>query len=255
MLVARHFLLAREKMLRFLDTLEEADDEGRSLYLPSGLPPTECEELLGQVLDLEPAPPDLARLVLRSATGIVLFWGRSHRLLVAPPFPISQRHLTEGYDVEPLRSLLRQDLRVALVLVRLGAYAIGVGQGEELITSKVGTGLVHARHKKGGSSQARFERHRAKQIEYFLGRVCQHAREQLEPYTRALDYITYGGARLTIISLRKHCSFLRQFDSLELPPLLNIPEPRQAVLEGAIRRTWSSRLTEWQENQTGQDLQ
>ena len=132
--------------------------------------------------------------------------------------------------------------------MRLGAYAIGICDGENLVSSKVGTGLVHGRHRQGGSSAHRFERHRDKQIEYFLTRVCQHAREQLEPQAKALDYVVYGGAWTTILLLQKQCPFLGQFDEPTLPPLLDIPEPRQAVLETAVNRVWSSTVIEWRED-------
>jgi peptide subunit release factor 1 (eRF1) len=146
-----------------------------------------------------------------------------------------------------LRSRLEHDLMIALVLVRLGSYAIGVSRGEKLLTSKVGTGLVHGRHRQGGSSAHRFERHRDKQIETFLNRVCQHAREQLEPYVKSLDYIVYGGARETILLLQKYCPLLMKLETPVLPPLLDIPDPRQAVLETAIGRVWSSTVVEWEE--------
>ena len=168
--------------------------------------------------------------------------------LVLPPFPIAEEYMTNGYDVEPLRSLLSHDFLIALVLVRLGAYSIGICRGTELIDSKTGTGLVHARHKKGGSSQARFARHREKQIEQFLIRVCGHAREHIEPHARSLDYLVYGGARTTILLLRKRCPFLSQFDDRILRMLLDIPDPRQAVLEKAIGTVWSTDVIEWREN-------
>lgn len=247
MLVSRRFLLGRQKMLGFLDRLEEAGDKAGSLYVPSGLPLPEVEGLLKRVPGTRPVPPELAEMVARSGTGAVIFWDSSQRYLICPPFPIAELYFAQGYDVAPLRALLKRDFTVALVLVRLGAYAVGVCQGERLVTSKVGTGLVHARHKQGGSSQHRFERHRDKQIESFLTRVCSHAREHLEPHARTLDYITYGGARTTILSLRKRCPFLQQFDNHILPPLLDIPDPRQAVLETAIARVWSSSVTEWGE--------
>ena len=114
--------------------------------------------------------------------------------------------------------------------------------------SKTGTGLVHARHKKGGSSQARFARHREKQIEQFMARVCSHVRQHIEPYARSLEYMVYGGARTTIFSLHKQCPFLSQFEDRILRMLLDIPEPRQAVLEEAIGRIWSSDVIEWCED-------
>ena len=249
MLVSRRFQLRRLKMLGLLDELEAAGGKAKSLYVPPGLSLPEVESLLHVVLEAEPIPPNLAELAAGSETGAVLFWGSSRRCLVVPPFPVTEKYLTHDYDVEPLRSLLQHDFTLALILVRLGAYAIGICQGEKLIVSKVGTGLVHARHKKGGSSQRRFERHREKQIEYFLDRVCGHAKERLEPTAEALDYVVYGGARTTILSLRKRCPFLARFDNRTLPPLLNIPEPRRAVLEAAIGQVWSSGVTEWYDNE------
>jgi len=245
MLMSRHFLLRRLKMLSFLDELETSGGEAKSLYIPSGLLLPELESLPQIVLGVQEIPPGLVELAAGSETGAIVFWGSSRKCLVLPPFPVTERYLTDGYDVEPLRSLLRHDFTLALILVRLGAYAVGVCHGETLIVSKVGTGLVHARHKKGGSSQHRFARHREKQIEQFMARVCGHAREQIEPYVQALDYVVYGGARVTIRSLRKRCSFLSQFDNCALPPLLDIPAPRKAVLEAAIGQVWSSSLTEW----------
>ena len=165
--------------------------------------------------------------------------------LVLPPFPIAEEYMTNGYDVEPLRSLLSHDFLIGLVLVRLGSYSIGICRGTELIDSKTGTGLVHARHKKGGSSQARFARHREKQIEQFLIRVCGHLREHIEPHARSLDYLVFGGARTTILLLRKRCSFLNQFDDRILRMLLDIPEPRKAVLEKAIGTVWSTDVIQW----------
>ena len=243
MLTSRRVHLDRLKTLRFLNELEAASGKAKSLYLPSGTPQPEI--LLEKALSWQSVPADMAQLVAGSMTGAALFWGSSRTCLILPPFPITEEYFTQGYNVEPLRSLLKHDFTVALVLVRLGAYAFGICRGEKLITSKVGTGLIHARHKKGGSSQRRFERHREKQIEYFLGRVCDHVRERLEPYDRVLDYMVYGGSRTAIMSLQKDCSFLRHFDSRVLRLLLDIPEPRQAVLEAAIRHVWSSSVTEW----------
>jgi peptide subunit release factor 1 (eRF1) len=107
---------------------------------------------------------------------------------------------------------------------------------------------VHARHKKGGSSQARFARHREKQIEQFLDRVCSHMREHIEPHARSLDYLVYGGARTTILSLRKRCPLLNQFEDRTLRMLLDIPEPRQIVLEKAIDTIWATDVIEWCED-------
>jgi len=245
MLAPRQFSLNRAKTIRFLDELETTAGTARSLYVPFGMSLPEVRNLLGQAFDLQDMPGELPDLAARSKTGAVLFCSPSRRCLILPPFPIAEERFTDGCIVESLRSMLNRDFMIALVLVRLGAYAIGICQGESLITSKVGTGLVHGRHKKGGSSQQRFRRHREKQIEYFLNRVCCHAQEQLQPQSRALDYVAYGGAWTTILLLQKCCPFLRQFDTRTLPPLLDISKPNRAVLEAAVGRIWLSRVIEW----------
>lgn len=248
MLVSRRLLLSRARMLGLLDELEMAGSEAWSVYLPSKLLTSEVEDLLKKVSDIQDIPEDLAGLAASSATGAVILWGSLGRYLVLPPFPIAEKYLTYGYDIEPLRSLLKHDFSVALVLVRLGAYAIGLCKGDNLIASKVGTGLIHGRHKKGGSSQQRFQRRREKQIESFLDRVCSHVQDKLGPQAGTLDYLVYGGSWTAILSLRKRCSFLQQFENRILPSLLDIPEPRQAILEKAADQVWSTSVVKWHES-------
>lgn len=248
MMVSKRFFLSRSKLFGFLEELEASDISG-SLYLPSGLPGEEVEESIGRIAALQAVPEELAGLAAASKTGAVVFWGRERTYLVLPPFPVRDNLFLMEYSVEPLRSLLERDYRVALVLIRLGAYAVGLCRGESLVTSKVGTGLIHSRHKKGGSSQQRFARHREKQIESFMSRVGGHIREQLEAHAATIDFLVYGGARTTIALLRKQCPFLARFDDVLLPPLLDIAEPRQAVLEKAIKRLWATEVTEWRDKE------
>jgi hypothetical protein len=235
-------------MLGFLDELALTEGKAISLYFPQGTPQTRVENLLGHVFATTAIPPGIAEVMAGWGMGAAFFWSPPQMYLVLPPFPLSEEYVTSGYDVGPLCSLLSQDFLIALVLVRLGAYSIGICRGTELIDSKTGTGLVHARHKKGGSSQARFARHREKQIEQFLDRVSGHVREHIEPHARALDYLVYGGAKTTILSLRKRCPFLSQFEDRILRTLLDIPEPRQAVLEKTISTVWSTDVIEWCED-------
>ena len=245
----RKQVLSRSKTLDFLDKLKKTPgEEGRSLYLPAGLPPAEVENLLKETLGQPESLPEMTKLAAGSGTGAVFFRGAEAIYLLLPPFPITERASLRGCSVEPLHALVQHNYRIALILVRLGSYAVGICDGENLISRKVGTGLVHGRHKKGGSSQQRFQRHREKQIEYFLSRVCQHAQEQLSTKASTLDYMVYGGAWTTIQRLQKQCPFLGQFRERTLPPLLEIPEPRQSVLEKAVSSVWSSTLIEWRED-------
>lgn len=233
-------------MLVFLNKLEETVDSGAaSLYMLPGLSVPEIEDLLAKIR-AQSIPGELTEMAANSKNGAVLFWGSTRKYLVLPPFPFREKTMFAGCITEPLRQLLDSNFKIGLILVHLGTYAIGICQGEELITSKVGTGLVHGRHKKGGSSQQRFQRRRQKQIQEFLDRVCTHVLEQLEPYAQELNYIVYGGPRHTVLLLQKRCAFLQSFEDRVLP-LLDVPSLRQKVLETAVGRIWSSCIIEWQE--------
>lgn len=249
MLVATKHQVKKQRVIGWLNELKTASNDAVSIYLPKSLPLPEIEKTLSIVLNKEQVLTDVAREIARSTTGAALYWGEQQKYMVLPPFPITEKLTLQGYDVECLRSLLEQDLTIALVLLRLGAYAIGVFQNEKLLSSKVGTGLVHARHRQGGSSQHRFERHRDKQIEFFFSRVCTHVQEKLEPYLQQLDYLYYGGEKFTIHSFREQCQFLRKLDDRTLERLLNVREPKQASLEAAIDEVWSSQVIQWQKKQ------
>ncbi len=244
------YFLSRTKMIALLTGMEAAGDIGaKSLYLPPGLPPREIESSLAEVFSPQAVPDGLAKLSADSKTGSCLYRGTGRKIMALPPFPVAEKALLPGYDVAPLLSRLRTDFKIAFILVRLGAYAVGVCRGEALVHSKVGTGLVHGQHKKGGSSQSRFRRHREKQIEYFLGRVCARIQEHIMPEAGSLDYVVYGGAWTTLQLLEGQCPLVRQLKTPALPPLLDIPEPRHAVLTAAVKRIWSSYLVEWPEDE------
>lgn len=245
-MISRKFFLRRSKMPEFLNELEQiTDPTAVSLYLPFGLSAPEIESLLAEA-EIQSYPGELAQVAAGSGSGTGLFWGSQRKCLVLPPFPLKEKTVSSGYLTEPLRRLIDRDFRIGLILVHLGSYAIGLCQGEKLITSKVGTGLIHGRHKKGGSSQQRFQRRRENQVQEFLDRVGRHAQEQLEPQASQLDYIVYGGPRQTILQLKKRCPFLKSFEDRTLP-LLNVPSLRQKVLEAAVSRVWSSGIIEWLE--------
>ena len=240
-------LMKKSETLRFLDEIENVPGIAFSLYLPHGLTQTRINEEIGKALRSQEVSPDLSELVFTSKTGAVVFWGKQHKHLVLPPFPISEKQIFAEYNPDILRSLLQQELMIALIIIRLGSYAVGVFEGERLLTSKNGTGLVHARHKKGGSSQRRFERHREKQIESFFTRVCGHVRTNLEPRTSSLNHVVYGGERNTLLDFRKQCHFLGQFDDRVMEKRLNVRNPRQSDLKDSITQIWSSQVIVWKE--------
>jgi peptide subunit release factor 1 (eRF1) len=143
--------------------------------------------------------------------------------------------------------MLEKDWKLGLILVRLGQWVIGILEGEKLLEGKAGTGLVHARHKKGGSSANRFARHRLKQVEYFFTRVEGHAREIIEPRFKELDYIVYGGTRDTLLLLWKQCAFFGKLESKVVDRLISVREPRRSSLEEAVNQAFSSTVFEYRE--------
>ena len=242
---ARRYNLTKVRLLHLLEELKANSIGVGSLCVPPGSSKAEIEGMMATLLGKETVPEDLPSSLVGSKTGGIVFWGSHHRYLVIPPFPMAKGSFSKTCEIEPLHSLMHQEFLLGLVMVRLGEYGIGVFQGEKLLSSKVGTGLVHARHRQGGSSANRFRRHREKQMETFFTRVCQHAREQLEPYARQLNYVLYGGTRETILDFRKQCHFLHEFDTKTLERLLNIREPKQSGLVEGIQEAWSSRVIQW----------
>ncbi len=242
---ARRYSLNKVKLLHLLEELKANSVDVGSLCVPPGASRAAILEMVEKILGTEVQPEDMADSIAGSQTGAIVFWGPHHRYLVMPPFPVTKGSFSKTCEIEPLYSLMHREFLLGLVMVRLGEYSVGVFQGEKLLASKVGTGLVHARHRQGGSSSNRFRRHREKQMEIFFTRVCGHAREQLEPYVRRLDYVIYGGTKETILDFRKQCHFLHEFDKVTQDRLLNIRDPKKSGLAEGIQEAWSSRVIQW----------
>jgi hypothetical protein len=247
MLTPNRYKMSKTSALHFLDELKKSLHEVTTLYLPPCSPKNNIAGLLETFIEPENTPDKLKEYIAVSVTGSIIFWGAHDRYLIFPPFPIQKEELFHRFEGRPLIALLEADIMIALVLIRLGHYGIGVFRGEGLLSSKVGTGLVHARHRQGGSSSHRFERHRYKQMETYFTQVGVHIREQLEPYIKSLNYLIYGGQRETLLEFRKQIDFLHAFDERTLDLILNIREPNQAGLDEAIREAWSCRCIRWEE--------
>jgi hypothetical protein len=244
----KKYVLGRVKTLALLDYLAgSSSDTDLALYLPPQLPTAKLESLISDINASPKLSSELIKIITAAPTGAAVYKAEGQIRLVVPPFPVKDIVIFNSVEVAPLRTMLKHDYIIGVVLVRLGSFAIGLCRGEKLVSKKVGTGLVHGKHSKGGSSAHRFERHRDKQIETFLIRVCGHVREQLESYEKSIDYMVYGGARTTILMAQKYCPWLEKLDKPVLPPLLDIPEPRLPVLQTAVSRVWSSTIYEWNE--------
>ena len=87
----------------------------------------------GQVLggDRDPSPLDNQRW----DTGLVLIntvWGA---IALEPPFPVLHRFQAEGASFGELRQILAHDRAVGVVLLRLGAFAVGVLKADRVVGS------------------------------------------------------------------------------------------------------------------------
>jgi Actinobacteria/chloroflexi VLRF1 release factor len=125
---------------------------------------------------------------------------------------------------------------VAVLLVRLGGYAVGVfaGSAPELVASKTGSRLVHGRSAAGGWSQHRFARRREKQAAEALDAAAAAAVRVFGRYQVELDAVVLGGDRRTVASLR-HDPRVRPYLALATDRFLTVPDPRLAILRDSPR--------------------
>ena len=150
---------------------------------------------------------------------------------VEVPFP----PLTGGLVEHVLR-----DRRVGVLLVRLGGCACGVFDGPRLVASKITVRQVHGRSAAGGQSQQRFARRREGQVRAALQASADTAARVLLPSAASLDALVVGGDRTAVDGVLAD----RRLDPLRplvTGRLLDVPDPRQAVLEASydgLRAVW-----------------
>jgi hypothetical protein len=129
---------------------------------------------------------------------------------------------------------------LALVLVRRGGYAVGVGQGSQLVAHKVGTRYVQSRTAAGGWSQHRFARRRDNQADALVISVIEHTRRVVLAAPR--DALVVGGDKTLV---RDVLADARLSGLAELPrrELFDLPDPKLVVLQRALRRGRAVRIT------------
>lgn len=114
-----------------------------------------------------------------------------------------------------------------VLLVRKGGFAIARLEGATIVESKVGQRHVQGRTKAGGQSQQRFARRRDNQARQAYEAAAEHAARIL------------AGVR-TVVTGGDHAAVREVLDDPRLggvevaPPWLAVPDPRRAVLEGAV---------------------
>ena len=124
---------------------------------------------------------------------------------------------------------------VGLLLVRLGGYSVGIARAGVVITSSTGSRLVHGRSAAGGQSQQRFARRREGQARVALRAAADTAARVLLPGARELDAVVLGGDTAALRNLAADPRLGPLLERAE-PRVLDITEPRRAVLDEAARR-------------------
>jgi peptide subunit release factor 1 (eRF1) len=160
------------------------------------------------------------------------------RVVCEPPFPPLDEALRgdrAGYDPAPLLDHVRRERTVGVLLVRLGGHAAGVFDGAQLIDSKVGSRLVHGRHRKGGSSSGRFARRREGEARAALQAAADVAARVLVPAVARLDAVVLGGDRRALDEVLSD-QRLAPLRPLVSGRVLDVPDPRLAVLREAPER-------------------
>ncbi|MEV4714745.1 acVLRF1 family peptidyl-tRNA hydrolase [Micromonospora sp. NPDC049374] len=166
-------------------------------------------------------------------------------LLSAPDGATAELHTPPGAPVVPdLDAFVREVVaprRIGLLLARKGAVAMGVAEGTRLSVHKVDTRYVQGRTAAGGWSQQRFARRRDNQTKAALAEAADLAVRLLLPAADRLDALVAGGDRRavdTVLADRR----LAPLSALRADRLLDVPEPRYAVLVAAVAAARSVRI-------------
>jgi hypothetical protein len=112
------------------------------------------------------------------------------------------------------------------------------------VTSKVGSRFVKGRHKKGGSSQARFRRRRDEQARALFEEASEVAMQLLEPWRERVEFVALGGDRAAVdqaISTRPELAWLAE---RALPRFFTVPDPRRRELERLPYDLYAAELRE-----------
>ena len=165
-------------------------------------------------------------------------------LVVTPPFGLDEEGQFEVLRVQPVLDALLAEPTVAVLLVRLGGYAVGVFEGQRLVASKVGTRFVKGRHKKGGSSANRFRRRREEQERELIDAAAQEAARVLGPWRDRVAHVALGGDRSAVSRVLESRSDLAWLRPLALERFFDVPEPRLRVLEALPYQLYAAKVVE-----------
>jgi hypothetical protein len=146
-------------------------------------------------------------------------------------------HLVAGWagDPDELVAAACTPRRIGLLLVRRGGFAVGIAEGERLVSSKVDARYVQGRTAAGGWSQQRFARRRDNQTRQAWQSAADAAARILLPEAETIVVLVGGGDRRAVDAVLTDPR-LRPLAGRRADRFLDVPEPRLAVLEQAVSR-------------------
>ena len=165
-------------------------------------------------------------------------------LVVTPPFGLDEEGEYDVLRVQPVLDALLVAPTVAVLLVRMGGYAVGVFEGERLVASKVGTRFVKGRHKKGGSSANRFRRRREEQERELIDAAAEEAARVLGPWRDRVQHVALGGDRSAVSRVFESRADLAWLQPLALERFFDVVEPRLRVLEALPYQLYAAKVVE-----------
>jgi len=140
-----------------------------------------------------------------------------------------------GTSVKEVIEILATPRRIGLILVRLGGHSIGVAFGGKVEISTTDRKQVHGRSSAGGWSQQRFARRREGQARVALQAAADDVARVLVPRIAELDSVVLGGDWQALDVLRNDRRLADVFVKAE-DRVLDVPEPRRAILDEAAER-------------------
>jgi len=240
---------SKQKLFRLLDILDTNSFNGTHTFMvPKGYWEKFIEEsdpidkeFLNEIENMAGSK------ITTSATGLIAFWGNFTKILLIPPFPISKAYRKPFIYTSSIREFLEQQYLIGVILIRLGKYAVGIFQGDQILDSKSGSRYVKGRHKAGGTSQQRFARIRTKQIQELFNKVCSITTEKMTPFKKQLDYIFMGGEKHTILNFSKTCPFIQSMEDKIANRIISTREPSLRELLSTPSKVWGSevKLFQW----------
>lgn len=155
--------------------------------------------------------------------------------------PFGPAALPPGDPVTALAARTRLAGDSLLLLVRRGGVAVGVARDGVIIAHRAQTKYVQGRTAAGGWSQQRFARRRAGQTAALTDAATEAAVDILLGHGEHAQVLVTGGDRALLDQVLADPR-LAAVAALPRSPMLDVPDPRRAVLDEALRRAGSVRI-------------